>query len=247
MWWAPQTVPLGMMLVTMVLCRSRLPRPPPHFAPSPSQGPYRVRVLWLTAEHNLLNSRLDTRVDGMMARGLLREVQDLNDLLLSRGFHDGGGCSVDAPDLDGRVSPAGSLVSGDGDNAGGGGDGKAEDGDSGAERDPERTSPRDGDPAARAHGISGLDQRQPGAVGLLIAIGYKEFAAYFDACRAGTASVEEREVLLGECVSALKQVTRRYAGGACLSVSCRITALQRTCIDPLMRGQVLPTAGPLDS
>ena len=82
---------------------------------------------------------------------------------------------------------------------------------------------------------------------MLIAIGYKEFAAYFDACRAGTASVEEREVLLGECVSALKQVTRRYAGGACLSVSCRITALQRTCIDPLMRGQVLPTAGPLDS
>lgn len=161
------------------------------------QGPYRVRVLWLTADPAVLYARLDARVDGMMARGLLREVEDLNRLLLSAGYHTG------TPDA--AATGGGATAS-----ASGHDDVPADVDDSSSVEDPESVSPRDGDPEAVAHGIQGLDQRPEGAAGLLIAIGYKEFAAYFDACRAGDSSLALQASLLEECVVSLKQVTRRW-------------------------------------
>jgi hypothetical protein len=227
----------------MYTCRTCVP-PSPKSPPLPSnlhlpQGPFRVRVLWLTADAKVLNSRLDARVDGMMARGLLREVEELNDLLLSRGYHlDEGPCLAGGGGGGGGGGGASAGPAGYPGGIGGGGSGGGSSsaacggsslpssrspspGDHEDDEDPEGTSPRDGDPEAVAHGIHGLDQRQEGAAGLLIAIGYKEFAEYFAACRAGAGTPSHRAALLDQCETALKQVTRRCVVTVCARVSCR--------------------------
>ena len=85
-------------------------------------------------------------------------------------------------------------------------------------------SESDGGPGGASTAPHQVPRREEGAGGLLVAIGYKEFAAYFDACRDPGVAPGERTQLLAACVAELKQVTRRWVAAflsACLH-RCRL-------------------------
>lgn len=127
-------------------------------------GPYNCRVFWLDADRDVLDARLDSRVDKMMAAGLLEEVRGLRAALQEEAATATAAASTAEP---GDVALA------------------------------------DGGPA--------LDRPKRGAVGLLQAIGYKEFSEYLDLKDDPTSTPEAVAAALEACVASLKRTTRRYA------------------------------------
>jgi tRNA dimethylallyltransferase len=145
-------------------------------------GSYECKLLWLDASKDVLDARLDARVEKMLSMGLLAEVRALRELIRA------------AP----RRAPSPSAAA------------------AGAE------------PA-----ITNDDADTDANTGLLIAIGYKEFAAYFDAVDAASAGLLDlsapvappkkpkkktdtprktvEQSLLDACIASLKAVTKHYA------------------------------------